>query len=499
MALSLFEAKKQLLSGEVLSWPKFGENKAGSTQLSTPAARRLFQYLLTCDQVKVAEGSESLFDGLVSAWENIDLDPAADKTLSGPVSTTGPWRLARIESSGFGGLNMIGGPNLDIPFDGQNWCLEGQNGSGKTSLVSAIIWALTGYRCRDQDGLVFERGHRGPVYDDSGARIGDWPAIVAYPSNSVQLSGPAATWVRLTFQDPEGNSTHAYRKLISAPNEEPMIEVEISSDLLVSPHLFEVGLLMPARLSRIGFGEKSQTIYEAVKLLTGLDQIAAIAEGASSITHKAKRFLKYSVDKGAPALETKIALLLDRASEEAKKAEFELKIAGNRRDKNYSQELRNIAQRGSEQAATHLGVLTSDITDTIDINEGADRAAIRQAVSIARGILQDSSKGVSIFDAWKAMWSAYDDAGFQTIPNLISHTRQKLAEAISWDERQSKDYKLRLKALASQFFEPSTHEHNEADCPLCESKLSGEKRQALANEWPAPLKVVLYEVWLLSR
>ena len=47
---------------------------------------------------------------------------------------------------------------------------------------------------------------------------------------------------------------------------------------------------MPARFARIGFGEKSHSIYEAVKLLTGLDQLADIGEGAAGFSHKAKRF-----------------------------------------------------------------------------------------------------------------------------------------------------------------------------------------------------------------
>src|SRR5450432_4783639 len=145
MSLSLAEAIKRLLSGEPLSWVKFGENKAGSVHLATPAARRLLHYLLAVDQLKVAEASEALFDGLIAAWENATFDPAAANASQGAVSASGPWRLARLETSGFGGLNLVDGPPFIVSFNGENWCLEVQNGSGKTSLASAIIWALTGY------------------------------------------------------------------------------------------------------------------------------------------------------------------------------------------------------------------------------------------------------------------------------------------------------------------------------------------------------------------
>ena len=482
MSLSLSEAKQRLLSGDVLSWAKFGNNKAGSVHLVTPSERRLLHYLLSCDQTKVAEANETLFDGLVAAWENAAFDPATVNAASSPISVSGPWRLARLETFGYGGLNVVDGPPFVVPFNDENWCLEGQNGSGKTALASTIIWALTGYRCRDQEGLVVEKGLRMPVYNDSGVEIGDWPAIVAYPSTASKLTQAAETWVRLTFHDPNGNTVEAYRRLVSAHGVEPIIEATIDTALLAAPQLLEVGLLMPARLARIGFGEKSQTIYDAVKLLTGLDQFAAIADGASNFSYKSKRFMKYAVDNGIQAIEAKMALCLKRADEEAKKAGFDLKIIGRREDKGYAQGLRDIAKQGATQAAAHMRVLASDVADTLDTDNAADRTKIKNAVSVARGILQESSKGVVVFEAWKALRMAHCDAGFQKLPEVLGGTKEKLADAIIWDKRQNEDHKLRLKALAARFFEPAPHPHDDAACPLCESKLSGQKRQALAAE-----------------
>ena len=128
------------------------------------------------------------------------------------------------------------------------------------------------------EGIILKQGFRTPVHNNSGIQIGDWPAIVAFPSTAAKLAGTAETWVRLTFHDPSGNSAVAYRRLVAAPGLEPVIEPVIAPELLAAPQLLEIGLLMPARLARIGFGEKSQTIYEAVKVLTGLDQLGAIAD-----------------------------------------------------------------------------------------------------------------------------------------------------------------------------------------------------------------------------
>ena len=98
-----------------------------------------------------------------------------------------------------------------------------------------------------------------------------------------------------------------------------------------------------------------------------------------------------------------------------KREALTFKITDKRENKGYAQALRDIAKQGADQATTHLAVLASDIADTLDTNNAGDRAKIKSAVSGARGILLESSKGVAVFDAWKALGVAHGDAGFQTI------------------------------------------------------------------------------------
>ena len=98
--------------------------------------------------------------------------------------------------------------------------------------------------------------------------------MVAYPATFLKLGGTAEAWIRLTFQNEDGNTAQAFRRLRAPVSGDPEFEERIDPSLLSAPQLIETGLLMPARLSRIGFGERSGSIYEAVKLLTGLDQLS---------------------------------------------------------------------------------------------------------------------------------------------------------------------------------------------------------------------------------
>ena len=96
-----FVIRSQTAASFGLPWTNFRDNKAGSVQLATPGARRLLHYLLACDQTKVIEANESLFEGLIAAWENTAFDPASANALNGAIAASGPWRLARLEASGF--------------------------------------------------------------------------------------------------------------------------------------------------------------------------------------------------------------------------------------------------------------------------------------------------------------------------------------------------------------------------------------------------------------
>ncbi len=78
MRLSLNEATRLLLSGKQLAWSKYGTHKNGSIALDKPEQRRLLEFLLDADSSKVAEGSETLFEGLLDAWQNDDYDPGIE-------------------------------------------------------------------------------------------------------------------------------------------------------------------------------------------------------------------------------------------------------------------------------------------------------------------------------------------------------------------------------------------------------------------------------------
>ena len=482
ISISFGQATESLLSGSELSWSASGAARAGSITLERPGQRRLFNYLLGADPGVVAEGADTLFSGMIAAWKDEDSDPTPDVSEFDPGASDGPWRLHRIETTNFGGLNTYGGPIFALEIGGANWCLEGSNGSGKTLLASAIIWALTGYRLREHDGLDLQGGVREPVYNNAGKTIGNWPPLVTYPESAKDLKDAATAQVKLVFTGPSGEQALASRILVAPADGDAKITANIDPQLTTTPQLIEAGLLMPARLAHIGFGSKSASLYEAMKMLTGLDQLADIALGASAFCNRGRRFLKYAKDKGVARLETSFATDLGKARELAEDTELTISEDFTLGGETLLDNLKELADAASTQAGDFLALLKSEISEDIDLATIDGRRRLSRAVNSARDIVEKKTGGVALFAAWVALKNAPDDDAFSSLPKRLADFETKLDAALGWHGKQLVDEKLRLKALASRFFLPADDLTVSETCPLCAQHLKTEDQRALAAE-----------------
>lgn len=482
MALSFAEAVQCLLKGSKLEWAAFEAHHGGSISLATPEQRRLFDFLLRQDRAKVARGDEALFGELIEAWKNDGVDPASKESEKPTGYSSDIWRLDKIEAFNFGGLTLFGGPPFELRVSGQNWCLNGQNGSGKTSLASAVLWALTGKRIREHEGPIDEYGERSAVTNEIGVKIGDWPSLASYPTTAADLSKSVEVWVRLSFVNQTGEGATALRRMVCPSNGDPIQEATIDPRLLTSPELLETGLLMPARLTRIGFGNKSGSLYDAVKMLTGLDQLSDIADGCGQLTHRGRRFLKYGRDQGIELIEEKFAEELKKAEQIAN--ELTIPLPENRKlgANNLAADLNDAASNNSAKAGSYLETLKSEITPKINTTDSDGRTAIRRAVGVVRAVVQQGTNGIPVFEALAALKEAQENEKFAALPQSMEKARVRLTQALLWHGKQSADQKFRLKALAAQFFIPP-HEHTSiAQCPLCSAELTTEEQQVLATE-----------------
>ncbi len=482
MTITFASAVRTLLLGKTLAWEKFGEAKAGKITLSEPSQRRLLAFLLSQEPSKVSEGSDTLFVSLIAAWVGKD-DPAKQDAGEQPTQTDASiWRLARIEASNFGGLTSFSGPVFEFWVGGTNWCVLGQNGSGKTSLASAILWTLTGKRISEHDGPTDETGMREPVANSEGKQIGLWPPFASYPISAAELIQPVDVWVRLTFSNDAGDEAIAYRCMTCPATGTPSVKVQLDGRLAAFGGLIEATILMPARISRIGLGKQSGTLYDAVKVLTGLDQLADIADGAAAFGNGARRFLKYGKENGLETIASRFADDVTKAKAKAEAFGFALPEILEITSATIKADLTTSSQSASAEAGAHLATLKAEIAPSIDMSIAAGREIVRTAVSTARGIASQGPNGVPLFAIWGALKAAGEDTAFADYPHALVAATQKLDKALSWHSRQIEDNKFRLKALAAHYYIPP-HQHAEpSNCPVCDGILETTSQKALATE-----------------
>jgi SOS-response transcriptional repressor LexA len=232
------------------------------------------------------------------------LDGEIDKLLEAlekPITTTAPvarsssglqkWSLIKITAHRFRGLHRhcddVGADpkHFELDLARQATLFRGFNGAGKTSLVSAICWCLTGYGHRSQ-------GLPSPLHlpisvrvagDDAGsipesAPAFELPPIVPIPTEkellAVDGSAKIDTWVRLKFRSlVDGTEVEVERRL-ERDGKKGFKATPIGMERLgLSDLALQVGTLMPGIAAATRFDDKT-TLSQAVSTLTGLRPLA---------------------------------------------------------------------------------------------------------------------------------------------------------------------------------------------------------------------------------
>jgi hypothetical protein len=207
--LTKAEIESKLCAGMPVSWTEVSGKKS-ELALGDAKSRNLFTFILKSSNREPTGLSADFVNGLWNAY-SASSDPASAAAAEARSSDTlKPWRLQSIESEGFGGLNIWGGPLFRFDLDGASYLIEGPNGSGKSSLIGAILWACAGERPRDQsDGDPHDPK---AVFGADNRSVGTWPPIAAYPPSIDKLPLGATLHVTLTFVNEDGETATLTRE-----------------------------------------------------------------------------------------------------------------------------------------------------------------------------------------------------------------------------------------------------------------------------------------------
>ena len=244
---------------------------------------------------------------------------APTPTISGSRPRAVPekllWHLDRVEIHRFGGLHCHLGPNGEDPdpfvfdFGKEITLLSGFNGAGKTALLSAIIWCLTGKALRSQhmphevhEPMTLKwstDSEQISGVEDRRPEIAV-PPIVPIPSadNLLRLGDipKLDTSVRLFFKCEESGEKCIVSRRLEVKGKKLLTSVE-GLDALGLPALaIEAGTLMPGVAAHMRFDEKTD-FAQAVSQLTGLKPLQELGQRTQRLVTRLRKTERQATEK----------------------------------------------------------------------------------------------------------------------------------------------------------------------------------------------------------
>ena len=214
------------------------------------------------------------------------------------------WHLERVTIHRFGGLHRHLGTDGEDPEEfvldlGKEITLVGGfNGAGKTALLSAIVWCLTGKALRSQDmpQEVHEPmavkwsadGERTIDGDDNRPEVAV-PPIVPIPSADDLLKlgdkPKLDTRVQLSFRREDTGEIHSVSRRLEVSGKRLTAPAEGLHALNLPELAIEAGTLMPSVAAHMRFDEKTD-FTQAVSQLTGLKPLQELGQRAQRLVQR---------------------------------------------------------------------------------------------------------------------------------------------------------------------------------------------------------------------
>ena len=284
--LTLDDVVSLLISGQTLQ-------VAGGEEFSLPLAdsrailafynRDRRAYWNPDQDTTIREGE---IDSVLAALDQTPAQRAAPVAVGNSIRK---WQLVKVEAHRFRGLHRHCAENgadprpFEFDLSAAATLFRGFNGAGKTSLISAMCWCLTGYGHRSQ-------GLPAPLHDciavkvagasgaEGNSSVFNIPAVVPVPTDKELIAVDGVpktdTWVRLTFRSLiDGTEQVVERRLMADGKKTFKTTVTGLDQLGLSDLALQVGTLMPGVAAATRFDDKT-TLSQAVSTLTGLRPLA---------------------------------------------------------------------------------------------------------------------------------------------------------------------------------------------------------------------------------
>ena len=392
------------------------------------------------------------------------------------------WKLGHLRAWSFRGLAPAR-REWKYDFSGKSHLLYGPNGCGKSSLLGAICWCLTGRIFRDDQApdvpekvkvysvsgttTVSERPDGLALMDETGANTAGndeyWVALQLLRTEST--GEPRKVWIRRHNQEGLGRSDDG----------ENWTSIRSISEAGVDELDAELHLLMPARVGHIRFGKDAE-LLRVFSQIVGLDDLEAIAELAASVSSGLRREATRIKNGDLASEEEKIAEYIKELADCKDEVVTALasfnEVLGDRRT---VADVEAFERAITEKLESLRGQLASDLGIEIPA-EGSDGYGefmqklenLPGQVQNAVEELQKSSEEVFSKSVGFGGHSGEElDLLERGLEEFERTAGQWVKDRIEWAQEEQRDEKASLMLHAARHFPEGA-----SDCPVCERDLS---------------------------
>ena len=391
------------------------------------------------------------------------------------------YKIGIIRACSFRGL-APGGEEWEYDFGGKSHLLYGPNGCGKSSLLGAISWCLTGRIFRDdcppnipehvkaysveQSRGVSERPDALSLTDKSGQNtLPDdeyWVEIQLVGKN--EESNKVELWVRRHSKDGLSKSEDGHEWTPIDSIQKTGID-ELGAELHV---------LMPARVPHIRFGKNADLIH-VLSQIVGLDDLEAIAELAGKVGAALRRQATNVERQELTPERNKIAEFVGAIEEKANNTIRELPsydeiIAETRGLKDievFRKAMAEAIEKGKKQLAEDLGIEVPE-EDTSEYKECKEKldnlpGQVQNAIDeLEKPLVEIFPNGLGFSVPTEKDLSELE----KKLRAFENDAQVQVSERLRWALEEKRNAKAPLMLVAAEYFPEGSN-----DCPVCTQNL----------------------------
>jgi recombinational DNA repair ATPase RecF len=357
------------------------------------------------------------------------------------------------------------------------------NGYGKSSLLGAICWCLTGRFFRDDcEPCEPEKIKAYPAEGENTRQVerDDAQSLIDEDGNSSSASDPYWVEMQLFSENTNGETEEVWLKRhsdegLSCSNDgEEWSAISSVVELGINVIDAELHLLMPAKVAHLKFGKNPDLVHLLAEIV-GYGNLETIAEVAESLGSNARRAATNIKNRELKPEETKIAEYIEQikclVNEDIKQLASYNKICETSRNSDDIEEFgKTIIERivvAKKELAHDLGI---DVPE-----EGTDEDKEWQEKS--KNLPGQVSNLLSELE--KPLGEIFPNSiGFETPPVKVleameeelkvfeERTKNEIEERLAWAKKERENAKAGLMLKAAEHFPEGSN-----DCPVCTQEL----------------------------